>query len=132
MAYISQQQARRLAYLIVASQFGLTGIIGILFFVFSGTRAGVSAWLGGAISAAGTYYQVRIAFSPRRFGDPRRMAQAFYLAEVAKIGIIVALFALALKWLDLAQAPMMLAFVSTLFVYLLALLWAPLSGNKDG
>ena len=132
MSYLSQQQARRLAYLIVASQFGVTGIVGVLFLIFAGTGAGVSAWLGGAISAVGTYYQVRIAFAPSRFGDPRRMARAFYLAEVAKIGIIVALFVLALKWLDLAQAPMMLAFVSTLFVYLLALLWAPLSGNKDG
>jgi F0F1-type ATP synthase assembly protein I len=129
---LSQHQARRAAYRIVASQFAIAGIIGFLFLIFAGAQAGMSAWIGGGISVIATYYQVRIAFSPRVFGDPRLMARALYVSEAVKIAVIVALFALALNWLELAGGPMMTAFASTLMVYFLALLWSPLSGNKDG
>jgi ATP synthase protein I len=114
---------------VVAFQFLVAGIVGFLFFVFAGSRAGVSALAGGAINAVATYYQVRIAFSPRFFGDPRQMARAFYAAEVVKIAIIVALFSLALKWLDPAGGPMLTAFAATMCVYFMALLWSPLSDN---
>lgn len=117
----SQQQARRSAFRVVAAQFGITGLAGILFWIFAGAHAGASAGLGGAISAAATYYQVRIAFSPKVYGDPRRMARAFYVAEAVKIAIIVALFTLALTWLDLAGGPMMATFALTWFAYLFAL-----------
>lgn len=128
----SQQRAKRAAYRVVTFQFVVAGIVGFLFLLFADSRAGLSAWAGGAISAIATYYQVRVAFSPRVFGDPRRMARAFYLAEVVKIAIIVALFSLALKWLDPAGGPMLTAFAATLCVYFMALLWSPLSDNKDG
>lgn len=125
----SQQRARRAAYKVVAFQFAIAGLAGLLFLLLVDARAGGSAWLGGAISSLATYYQVRIAFSARYFGDPRRMARAFYIAEVVKIAVIVALFALALHWLDLAGGPMMVGFASTVLAYFLALLWSPLSGK---
>lgn len=132
MAQISQQQARRTAYRIVGLQFAIAGIVGILFLILVGAQAGVSALVGGAISAAATYYQVRVAFSPRVSGDPRRIARAFYTAEVVKIAAMVALLTLALKWLNLAMVPTLIGFIATLFVYFAALLWPPLSGTNDG
>lgn len=131
MQALSQRQARQQAFWIVAAQFAIAGIVAVLFLIFGGGRSGLSAFVGGAINAIASYYQVRVAFSPRVFGDPRRMARAFYTAEVVKMAAIVALFSLAIVWLNLALLPTMIGFVATVFVFFAALL-VPQSGNKHG
>jgi ATP synthase protein I len=128
---LSQQGARRQAYRVVACQAGIAGISALLFLIFAGVDAGFSALVGGGISSIATYYQVRIAFSPRHSGDPKRIARAFYTAEVVKVAAVVALFSLALRWLELALAPMIIGFAATLLVYFVALL-LPVSETKDG
>ena len=50
----------------------------------------------------------------------------------SKIAVTVALFALALNWLELVLAPTILAYIATLLVYFAALGWPRLSGTNDG
>ncbi|HSH40767.1 MAG TPA: ATP synthase subunit I [Arenicellales bacterium] len=121
MQHLSSQHARRRAYRIVLSQLAVTGLVGALFSVFGDAQAGVSAWIGGGVVTVATYYQVRIAFSPRHAGDPVRTARAFYVAEVVKILLIAALLALALNWLTLEFLPLMLTFIAALAVFFAAL-----------
>lgn len=125
MQPLSQQHARRLAYRIVAYQVAVTGVIGALFFLFAGSRAGLSGILGGAINVIGCYAQVRIAFAPGNARDPKGAARGFYLGEVTKFAVVVALFALAIKWYPVKLLPMILAFAATLMVFMAALVLTP-------
>ena len=122
------RHARRRAFRIVLAQFAVTAVSGLLFLLAAGVPAGLSAAVGGLISTAGSYYQVRIAFSPRADGDATAAARAMYLGEVVKIGVVVALFALALNWMELRFLPTILTFIATLGVYFAALLWDARSG----
>ena len=122
------QHARRRAFRIVLAQLAVTLAAGLLFLLLAGPEAGLSAAVGGLISVAGSYYQVRIAFAPRAQADAARAARALYLGEVVKIVVIAVLFALALNWMALQFLPTILTFIATLGVYFAALLWDARSG----
>lgn len=122
MQKLTVQRARRMAYRLVAAQLAVTGVAAALFGAALGGMAALSALIGGGVNTIGTYYQVRISFSPRTAGDANRVANAFYLGEAVKILVVVALLALALNWLTLSPAPLFVAFIATLMVYFAALL----------
>ncbi len=127
MPQSSAQHARQRALRIVLAQLAVT-IAATLLFLLAGPAWALSAAAGGLISTAGSYYQVRIAFSPRAQGDAALAARALYLGEVVKIAVIVALFALALTWLELQFLPTIITFIATLGVFFAALLWDARSG----
>ncbi len=127
MPQSSAQHARQRALRIVLAQLAVTAAATLLF-LLAGPASALSAAVGGLISTAGSYYQVRIAFSPRAQGDAALAARALYLGEVVKIAVIVALFALALTWLELEFLPTIVTFIATLGVFFAALLWDARSG----
>jgi F0F1-type ATP synthase assembly protein I len=120
--HLSSQHARRRAYRIVLAQLAVTAVFGLVFGATMGATAGLSALIGGGVVTIATYYQVRIAFSPRNAGNALGMARAFYVAEVVKMLLIAVLLALALNWLTLEFLPLMLAFIAALGVFFAALL----------
>ncbi|HKK22626.1 MAG TPA: ATP synthase subunit I, partial [Pseudohaliea sp.] len=121
------QHARQRALRIVLAQLAVTAAATLLF-LLAGPEWALSAAVGGLISTAGSYYQVRIAFSPRAQGDAALAARALYLGEGVKIAVVVALFALALTWLELQFLATILTFIATLGVFFAALLWDARSG----
>ena len=127
MPQSSAQHARQRALRIVLAQLAVT-VAATLLFLLAGPAWALSAAVGGLISTAGSYYQVRIAFSPRAQGDAARAARALYLGEMVKIAVVVALFALALNWLELQFLPTITTFIATLGVFFAALLWDARSG----
>lgn len=127
MPQSSAQHARQRALRIVLAQLAVTAAATMLF-LLAGPEWALSAAVGGLISTAGSYYQVRIAFSPRAQGDAALAARALYLGEGVKIAVVVALFALALTWLELQFLATILTFIATLGVFFAALLWDARSG----
>ena len=80
MPQSSAQHARQRALRIVLAQLAVTAAAAVLF-LLAGPASALSAAVGGLISTAGSYYQVRIAFSTRAQGDAALAARALYLAE---------------------------------------------------
>jgi F0F1-type ATP synthase assembly protein I len=58
----------------------------------------------------------------------------FYVGEAVKVVVVMVLFVVALKWVDLAPLAMFVAFAATFLVYWIALLGAlpALSGARRG
>jgi ATP synthase protein I len=123
-------QARRLAGSVVLGQVVVTVLAAILCFAVWGRNAGLSALVGGGISAIASAALVIIGFASSAGSDPEKVARAFYVGEATKLGLTVLMFVLVFATMKPAFAALFGTYIATLFVYWIALANAlpPLGG----
>jgi ATP synthase protein I len=124
-------QARRLAMSVVLGQVVVTVVAALICFAVWGRVPGLSALVGGGISAASSLALALIAFGSPAGAAAQRVARAFYVGEAVKMAVTVALFVVAFLTLKLSFAALFGAYIATLFVYWIALANAlpPLAGT---
>jgi F0F1-type ATP synthase assembly protein I len=102
--------------------------------VVAGAAAGYSALLGGGISTAASLVMVWLGLAGKRGADVQRAVGALYLGEVAKLAVVVVLFAIVLKTIKVVPLALFAAYVATFVVYWVALLNVRLfeGGGRNG
>jgi ATP synthase protein I len=86
--------------------------------------AALSALLGGGIATLGSLVMAGLVFGGGKALDAQRVLGTFYLGEAVKVAVVIVLFVLTLKWVNVAPLAMMLAFAATFLVYWIALVSA--------
>jgi ATP synthase protein I len=113
-------QARR----IITAQVVVTALLAATFLVLDGTDSAAAALVGGLINVVANLYFARRLYGGargRRIKSAIETVLGFYVGEVVKLFITLALFALALGVFKLSFLPLFGAFVATLLVFWLAL-----------
>ena len=90
--------------------------------VLADRRAALSALLGGGIATLGSLVMAGLVFGGG--SNPQRVLGAFYLGEAVKVALVIVLFVLVLKWVNVAPLAMFVAFAATFLVYWIALVRA--------
>jgi ATP synthase protein I len=124
-------QARRLAGSVVLGQVVITVLAAAICFAVWGSNAGLSALVGGGISALSSAVLAFFAFRSPAGSDAAKIARAFYVGEGLKLAVTVTLFVVAFVTMKPSFAPLFGTYIATLFVYWIALANAlpSLSGN---
>jgi ATP synthase protein I len=124
-------QARRLAGSVVLGQVVVTVVVAAICFAVSGRLAGISALVGGGISAIASAVLAIIGFSAPAGAPAETVARKFYVGEGAKLGVTVALFVAVFLTMKISAMPLFGTYIATLFVYWIALARSlpPLSGK---
>jgi ATP synthase protein I len=124
-------QARRLAGSVVLGQVVITVVAAAICFAVWGRTAGLSALMGGGISAAASAVLAYFAFRAPAGAAAESVARAFYVGEALKLAVTVGLFVLVFVTMQVSFAALFGAYIATLFVYWIALANAlpPLSGT---
>lgn len=134
MVTLELPQARRLAASVVLGQVAVTVVAAAICFAVWGRTSGLSALVGGGISAIASTVLALIGFASPAGSNPERVARAFYVGEGTKLAVTVALFIVVFVTMKVSFAALFGAYIATLFVYWIALANAlpPLSGNGPG
>jgi ATP synthase protein I len=124
-------QARRLAASVVLGQVVITVVAAAICFAVWGRTAGLSALVGGGISAVASGALAIIGFAAPAGAAAERIARAFYVGEATKLAVTVVLFVIVFVTMKVSFAALFGAYIATLFVYWIALANAlpPLSGT---
>jgi ATP synthase protein I len=124
-------QARRLAGSVVLGQVVVTLVAAAICFAVWGRVAGLSALVGGGISAISSAVLALFAFGSPAGAGAERVARAFYVGEGLKLAVTVALFVAVFLTFKVSFAALFGTYIATLFVYWIALANAlpPLAGN---
>jgi F0F1-type ATP synthase assembly protein I len=116
VAAIGLTGVRRLAFTVVLGQVAITLVAAAAAGALYGPRAGLSALLGGGVSAAGSLAMALLGFR----------GSALLLGEAAKFCVIVALFVLVLTLIKISAAAMFTTYAATFLVYWIVLAsWLP-------
>ena len=115
-------KARRVALGIVLGQLGVTLLAATAGLLLGGSRAGVSALLGGGIGSLASLYMVVSMFRLGANTAPEKILGRVYRGEFYKLVLTAGLFALVLMSMDVSFGAMLSGFAATLLVYWLALL----------
>ena len=91
-------------------------------FVLGGATNAFSAFVGGGISFIATAFFALRVFSGRRGQPAKQIVRGFYAGEMQKILLTIALFLVAIVWLEVEFLPMFLTYMVGLFAFWLALL----------
>jgi ATP synthase protein I len=113
--------AKQVTRKITAIQLLLTLLVAVASFAFGNLNTACSALIGGGISTLVTLYFASKVFSVRIGSPAAKIARAFYVGEVVKLLLTVALLSGALLWLDVSPLPLLLAYMAALMAYWLAL-----------
>ena len=124
MLALDLPHARRLAFGVVLAQAAVTTAAALLTWAFADGRAGLSAFLGGGIATLGSLVMAGLVFGGGKGMDPQRVLGRFYLGEAVKVGVVIVLFVVVLKLVNVAPLAMFLAFAATFLVYWIALVGA--------
>lgn len=116
--------ARRLAFGVVLGQAAVTLAAGLVCYALGGARSGISALAGGGIGTLASLAMVALAFGPWAAAGAARMLTAFFGGELAKLVVVVALFAVVLHSTRAAPGPLLAGFGATFLVY-----WIVLAGS---
>lgn len=114
-------RGRRQARRIIFTQLAVTGFIAVLYAIGSGRGDAVAALVGGLINVVANLYFARRLYGGRRIKSAIETVMGFYVGEVVKLFITLALLALAIGVFKLAFLPLFASFVATLLVFWLAL-----------
>ena len=116
---------------IVLGQVAVTVVAAIVCFAVWGRIPGISALVGGGISAVSSAALVLIGFASPAGSQPDRVARAFYVGEAVKLAVTVVLFVAVFVTLKVSFAALFGTYIATLFVYWIALANAlpPLAGT---
>jgi ATP synthase protein I len=112
--------ARRLAFRVVLGQAAVTLLAALVFLVVGGKSGAISALLGGGIGTAASLAMAVIAFGRVPRSAPLILA-AFFLGELAKLILMIALFVAAWHWMRPSPGAMFCAYGATFLVYWIAL-----------
>ena len=115
-------KARRVALGIVLGQLGVTLLVATAGLLLGGSKAGVSALLGGGIGSLASLYMVVSMFRLGANTEPEKILGRVYRGEFYKLVLTAGLFALVLMSMDVSFGAMLGGFAATLLVYWLALL----------
>ncbi len=115
-------KARRLAFGIVYGQIGITLLVSAAGLFLGGSRAGVSALLGGAIGTLASLYVALSTFRLDADAEPTKILRRVFRGEFYKIVITAGLFSLVLLNMDVSFGLMLGGFSATFVVYWVALL----------
>jgi ATP synthase protein I len=121
---IDLPHARRLAFGVVLAQAAVTVAAALCALGLADRLAGLSALLGGGIATLGSLVMAALVFGGGRALDAQRVLGTFYLGEAVKVAVVIVLFVLTLKWVNVAPVAMLLAFAATFLVYWIALVSA--------
>jgi ATP synthase protein I len=121
---IDLPHARRLAFGVVLAQAAVTVTATLIAWGVADRRAALSALLGGGIATAGSLVMAALVFGGGRAMDPQRVLGMFYLGEAVKVALVIVLFVLVLKLVNVAPLAMFVAFAATFLVYWIALVSA--------
>lgn len=121
MIAINLPLARRLALGVVLGQAAVTLAGTLLSALLGGVPAAISAALGGGISTGASLIMAVIAFAARTAFDPARALRSFFVGELAKVAIVIALFVVVLKSMRVVPLAMLGTYIATFFVFWLAL-----------
>jgi ATP synthase protein I len=115
----------------VLGQVVVTVVAAAICFAVWGRIAGLSALVGGGISAIASTALALIGFAAPAGAAAERVARAFYVGEATKLAVTVALFVLVFVTMKVSFAALFGAYIATLFVYWIALANAlpPLAGT---
>lgn len=105
------QQARKAAYQFLAFQLILTGIISILFAIFASLNAAYSALLGGAVCVIANSVFISRYFAVTDAQAANTIVKLFYRAEISKLLIIIALFALVMKFVNVLPLTFFITYI---------------------
>ena len=133
MVTLELPQARRLAASVVLGQVVITVLAAAICFAVWGRTSGLSALVGGGISAIASTVLALIGFASPAGSNPERVARAFYVGEGTKLAVTVALFVVVFVTMKVSFAALFGAYIATLFVYWIALANAlpPLGGTTS-
>jgi ATP synthase protein I len=118
---VALPEARKLASGVVAGQAVITLGVALAAYAIAGSLAARSAALGGGISTTATLSLVVLAFRRATAADPRRVARDFFVGEAVKFAVMITLFVVVLKFVNISAGALFAGFVATFFVYWLAL-----------
>ena len=124
MLAIDLPHARRLAFGVVLAQAAVTVTATLIAWGVADRRAALSALLGGGIATLGSLVMAALVFGGGRAMDPQRVLGIFYLGEAVKVALVIVLFVLVLKLVNVAPLAMFVAFAATFLVYWIALVSA--------
>jgi len=124
---VALPEARQVALGVVVGQVLITALVALACWRIAGSKAAESAAIGGGISVAASLAMVVLAFRGGLANDPRRAARAFYAGEAAKLGVMITLFVIVLKNIDISAGAFFAGFLATFVVYWIALAGAPKS-----
>ena len=124
MLAIDLPHARRLAFGVVLAQAAVTVTATLIAWGVADRRAALSALLGGGIATLGSLVMAALVFGGGRAMDPQRVLGMFYLGEAVKVALVIVLFVLVLKLVNVAPLAMFVAFAATFLVYWIALVSA--------
>ena len=124
MLAIDLPHARRLAFGVVLAQAAVTVAAALCALGLADRHAALSALLGGGIATLGSLVMAGLVFGGGKALDAQRVLGTFYLGEAVKVAVVIVLFVLTLKWVNVAPLAMLLAFAATFLVYWIALVSA--------
>jgi ATP synthase protein I len=113
--------AKQVTRKITLVQLLVTLVIAAAALVFGNLHAAYSAVVGGGISTLVTLYFASKVFSVRVGSSAAQVARAFYVGEVVKILLTIALLSAALLWFEVSPLPLLLAYMAALMAHWLAL-----------
>jgi ATP synthase protein I len=131
---IDLPHARQLAFGVVLAQAAVTVTAALCALGLADRRAALSALVGGGIATLGSLVMAGLVFGGGKTMDAPRVLGTFYLGEAVKVVVVIVLFVLTLKWMNVAPLAMFLAFAATFLVYWIALVVAlpRLGGARRG
>jgi ATP synthase protein I len=138
---IDLPHARVLAFRCARAQAATTVLVAAVSLVVAGPRAAASAIVGGGASTLASVVMALLAFGRLSGSGAERMLLAFYLGEIAKITVVIAVLVVALLFMKVNPVAMIAAYVATFAVYwgvLARALWfgrtapAPAAKGSDG
>ena len=100
-------KARRVALGIVLGQLGVTLLVATAGLLLEGSRAGVSAFLGGGIGSLASLYMVVSMFRLGANTEPEKILGRVYRGEFYKLVLTAGLFALVLMSMDVSFGAML-------------------------
>jgi ATP synthase protein I len=113
---------RRVAFKVVLAQAALTVLASLVCYLIWGTKPGISVLAGGGIGTIANWVLMVLAFR-REHADVAALVRAFYVGEMAKIGVTIVLFIVALTTLKEHWVPgyLFAGFVATFLVHMLVM-----------
>ena len=124
---MGQPNPRRLALGVALGQAAVALIAALLCWVVAGSRAALSAALGGGISSAASLVMALLSFGREAATDPLRAIRAFLVGEAAKVTVVIVLFVVVLKTMKVVPLAMLGAYIATFIVF-----WVALANGLSG
>ena len=121
MIAIDLPNPRRLALSVVLGQATVTLLCALVSWAIADSRAAVSALLGGGISSVASLAMALVAFRKEASMSPQRALSAFFTGEAAKVAVVIVLFVVVLKTMQVVPLAMLGAYIATFVVFLVVL-----------